>query len=267
MHPILFKVGDFAVYTYGLFMALAFVIGGVLAVRLGQRRGYDSLFISDVLLWTILVGLAGARLAFALQNLDDYLADPLRLFNLRQGGIAIQGGMLAGFGTTAWLFHRRGISVQNGLDILAAPALLGMAVGRIGCVLHGCCYGKVCDVPWGLVYPEMARLGSSPRHPVQFYEMGLDLVLMALVLWVFGRARFAGQAFWVNFGGYGLVRFVTEFFREGGTAGPLTPAQWLSLGFLAVGLAGAAGWLGRPAIQRGDGPPRRPERARPSSRR
>ncbi len=267
MHPILFKVGDFAVYTYGLLMATAFVIGGALAVRLGQRRGHDPLFVSDVLLWTILLGLAGARLAYALQNLDYYLEDPLRFFNLRQGGIAIQGGMLAGFSTTAWLFRRRGYSVQDGLDILAAPALVGMAVGRIGCVLHGCCYGKVCDVPWGLVYPEMARLGSLPRHPVQFYEMGLDLALAALVLWVFGRERFAGQAFWVTFGGYGIIRFITELFREGGTAGPLTPAQWLSLGFVAVGLLGVAGRLGRPAIQRGDFSPGPPADARGRSRR
>jgi phosphatidylglycerol:prolipoprotein diacylglycerol transferase len=107
-------------------------------------------------------------------------------------------------------------------------------------------------VPWGLVYPEVAHLGFLPRHPVQLYELALDLALMTLVLFVFGRARFAGQAFWVTFGGYGVIRFVTEFFREGGTAGPLTPAQLLSLGFLVVGLAGVAGRLGRPALVRGD---------------
>lgn len=253
MHPVLFRLGDFPLYTYGLVMAIAFVIGGLLAIHLGRRRGYDPVFTSDVVLWSILIGLLGARVAFAVQNLDEYLQEPLLFLNFRRGGIAIQGGMLAGFGTAAWLFARRAGSARDGLDILAAPTLLGMALGRVGCVLHGCCHGKVCQVPWGLVYPETTGLGSLPRHPVQFYEMGLDLLLMGFVLWVFLRARFAGQAFWLAFGGYGLIRLLTEFFREGGTAGPLTPAQWLSVLFLALGLAGVTGLWGRPEVRRGGG--------------
>lgn len=251
MHPVLFRLGDFPVFTYGLVLAISFGVGGLLAIHLGRRRGHDAVFMSDVVLWSILIGLLGARIAFALQNLEEYLRDPLLFLNFRRGGIAIQGGMLAGFGTTAWLFARRTGSARDGLDILAAPALLGMALGRVGCVLHGCCYGKVCQLPWGLVYPEAAGLGPLPRHPVQFYEMGLDLLLMGAVLWVFFRARFAGQAFWLSFGGYGLIRLVTEIFREGGTAGPLTPAQWLSMLFLAAGLAGATGFLGRPEVRLG----------------
>lgn len=252
MHPILFRVGDFPLFSYGLVLAVAFMAGVGFTIFLGRRRGYDPQFMSDVALWTLLVGLLGARLAFVLQNLPYYSQNPGLLLNFREGGISIQGGLLFGFATTAWMFRQRRIPVQNGLDITAAPVLLGMALGRIGCVLHGCCYGKVCDQPWGLVYPESTHLGSLPRHPVQLYELGLDLALMAAVLWMLGRLRFAGQAFWVMFGGYGIVRFVTEYFREGGTAGPLTPAQWLSLFFVAVGIAGVAGFLGRPRIVRGD---------------
>ena len=255
MHPVLLRLGDFPLYSYGLALAVAFLVGGSLAVYLGRKRGYEGVFISDMVLWTILLGLAGARLAFAAQNLPYYLEDPWRLLNFRQGGISIQGAMLLGFATTAFIFRRRGIPMQNGLDLMAAPVLLGMALGRIGCVLHGCCFGQVCQVPWGLVYPEASHLGPLPRHPVQLYEMGLDLALMSLVLAVFHRQRFAGQAFWVSFGGYGVIRCVTEFFREGGSVGPLTPAQWLSLGFLAVGVAGAVGLLGRPPVVRGDGRP------------
>ncbi|MGI5843358.1 MAG: prolipoprotein diacylglyceryl transferase [Candidatus Xenobium sp.] len=255
MHPVLFRLGDFPLYTYGLIMAIAFLVGGLLTIYLGTRRGYEPIFTSDVVLWSILIGLLGARVAFALQNLDDYLQDPLLFLNFRRGGIAIQGGMLGGFGTAAWLFARRAGSARDGLDILAAPALLGMALGRVGCVMHGCCYGKVCQVPWGLVYPEATGLGSLPRHPVQFYEMGLDLILMGFVLWVFLQARFAGQAFWVSFGGYGLIRLLTEFFREGAMTGPMTLAQWVSLLFLAVGVLGVLGLWGRPEVRWAGGRP------------
>lgn len=251
MHPILFHVGDFPIFSYGVVLAFAFMVGVTLTIFLGRRRGYDPQFMSDVALWTLIVGLLGARLTFAVQNLPYYLEHPIQLLNFREGGISIQGALVFGFSTTAWMFRKRGIPVQNGLDIVAGPVLLGMAIGRIGCVLHGCCYGKVCDEPWGLVYPQ-AELLHLPRHPVQLYEMGLDLLLLAAVLWMFSRLRFAGQAFWVMFGGYGVIRFVTEYFREGGTAGPLTPAQWLSLLFLAIGVAGIAGLLGRPPVVRGE---------------
>lgn len=251
MHPILFRIGDFPIFSYGVVLAFAFMVGVALTIYLGKRRGYDPQFMSDVALWTLLIGLLGARLTFAVQNLPHYMEHPGQLLNFREGGISIQGALIFGFSTTAWMFRKRGIAVQNGLDIVAGPVLLGMAIGRIGCVLHGCCYGKVCDEPWGLVYPQ-AELGHVARHPVQLYEMGMDLLLLAGVLWMFSRLRFAGQAFWVMFGGYGIVRFVAEYFREGGTAGPLTPAQWLSLLFLAVGVAGVAGLLGRPRVQRGD---------------
>ena len=255
MHPVLFWLGDFPVYTYGLVLSGCFLVGVLFTLYLGRRRGYDPVFLSDMALWTLILGLLGARLAFAAQNLPFYLEHPLSLLNFRQGGISIQGGLLLGFATTAWIFRRRGIPVHNGLDIAAPPILLGMALGRLGCVLHGCCFGKVCQVPWGIVYPPVARLGDLPRHPVQLYEMGLDLLLLSVVLAVYSRARFAGQTFWAMFGGYGVIRFTTEFFREGGTAGPMTPAQWLSLGFVLLGLAGASGLLGRPPVVRGDRPP------------
>lgn len=255
MHPILFRVGDFPIYSYGLVLSIAFVVGVSFTIWLGRRRGYDPVFVSDMALWTLVLGLVGARLAFAAQNLPYYLEHPLRLLNFREGGISIQGGLLLGFSTTAWMFHRRGIPVQNGLDLAAAPVLLGMAIGRLGCVLHGCCFGKVCDPHWGIVYPASTNLGTLPRFPVQLYELGMDLVLMAAVLWMLGRVRFAGQAFWLMFGGYGVIRFVSEYFREGGTAGPLTPAQWLSLFFLALGVAGMAGLLGRPKVVQGEDVP------------
>lgn len=243
MHPVLFELGGFTLYTYGFFMALAFISGSLLAVRLGRRIGLAPHVVSDLCLWTIVVGMLGARLTFVAQNLELYAQAPGQILNFREGGISIQGGLVFGLATTAWLCRRQGIAWLTGLDLVSAPILWGMALGRIGCLLHGCCHGKHADLPWSVCYPEGSRLGGDPRHPVQLYEMGLDLLLMAGVLHLFFRGRFPGQAFWLMFGGYGGVRFLTELFREGAAAGPFTPAQWLSLVFVLVGALGVAGRL------------------------
>lgn len=249
MHRVLLWIGDFPVYSYGVLLSVAFVGGIALALVLGRRRGYPLEFLASTSLGMLMAGLLGARLLYVAQNLPFYAEHPGDLLNFRQGGISIQGGVVAGFAACAPFFRFRGIPFANGFDLYAAPALLGMAIGRVGCFLHGCCYGRPARVPWAVTFPPEV-LPPVPRHPVQLYELGLDLALMAAVLVWLPRVRFAGQAFWLMVGGYGGIRFCTELFREGSLTGPLTPAQWLSLLFVAVGLAGWTGRLGRPPVVR-----------------
>lgn len=251
MHPVLFKLGSMAIYTYGLVMSVGIIAGICLAMYLGRKRGYDGVFVSDAGVWTVISGLLGARLAYVLQNWSTYSSEPLRMLDFRSGGISIQGAIVLGFAATAFCFWRKKISAWNGLDVYSAPVLLGMAIGRIGCVFQACCWGKVSEgLPWGIVYPLSAGLGSAPRHPSQIYEMLMDLALIPLVIWLYNRASFAGQAFWCTIAGYGVVRFVSEIFREGDYAGVMTLAQWFALLFVLVGVLGTFGKLGKPPVQR-----------------
>lgn len=253
MHSVLIEVAGFPLYTYGLVLSIAIVSGILMAVRQGMRRGYDPFVISDAGVWTVVMGLLGARLAFVLQGLDYYMAHPWSIMSFREGGISIQGGMLFGFAATAYCFWRARVPASSGLDVYSAPVILGMAIGRIGCVFQGCCVGKVCNLPWGIVYPASTGLGTLPRHPSQIYELLLDLVLMVVVMKVYERANFSGQAFWTAIAGYGVVRFLTEFFRDGSMMGPLTLAQWFSLGFFLIGMGGVLGWYGHKPVVRGPG--------------
>lgn len=249
MHPILFTIGDFSVHSYGVIMALGIVAGVSYAMYIGKKRGLDPYDMSEVGLWTVIFGLLGARLAYVAQHVDYYLQNPELLLNFRRGGIAIQGALLLGFATTAWTCKRRNINMLNGLDVYISPVLLGMALGRIGCVMQGCCYGSPCSpsLPWAITYPESLHIACVPRHPSQIYEALLDIALIVLVNWVYKNAKFYGQTFWTGIAGYGVVRFITEFFRECDSApvAGLSLAQWAALLFVALGLCGVLGKISR----------------------
>ncbi|MBQ7567386.1 prolipoprotein diacylglyceryl transferase [bacterium] len=250
MHPILFSVGGFSVHSYGFVMAVAICVGVLYAMHIGKKRGLDPYDISYVGLWTVIIGLLGARFAYVAQHIDNYLQDPLLIMNFRRGGIAIQGALLFGFTATALSCKHYGIKMLNGMDVYMSPVLLGMAIGRIGCVMQGCCYGSPCSasLPWAITYPEALHIACVPRHPSQIYEALLDIALIFLVNWVFRRASFYGQAFWTGIAGYGVVRFITEFFRECDSAPVLvlTLAQWAAVLFIVLGVLGAMGKLGTP---------------------
>lgn len=248
MHAVLVSIGGFTIYSYGLMLAIAIIVGMSLAVKLGKLRGCDPYFVTNTTFWLVVIGMAGARLAFICQHLDYYISEPLQILNLRAGGISIQGGMAFGFAAVAYCFYREKIHPLSGLDIFAAPVILGMAIGRIGCVLQGCCVGKVCDLPWAIVYPAAAHVGSSPRHPAQIYEMLMDLVLMTVLIKIYKKASFAGQTFWCSFAGYGIIRFISEIFRESKFWGPLTIAQWFALLFMVIGIFGMAGLYGKSEV-------------------
>jgi phosphatidylglycerol:prolipoprotein diacylglycerol transferase len=251
MHKILARPFGVEIHTYGALLSLSILVGTGLLLWLGRRRGYPAPFLVETTTWMLVASFLGARLAYVAENLPHYLGHPLSILNFREGGIAVQGGIAAGVLAVAWLFQRQGIPWRNGLDLLAAPVLAGMALGRVGCLMEGCCYGKLCPPGWGVVYPAGSLpLGVplGPRYPVQLYETGLDLLLLAALLGTLSRPRFAGQVAWLMVAGYGLVRGVAEVFREGPLLGPLTPAQWVSLFFVAVGGLGLAGVFGRPPV-------------------
>lgn len=251
MHPVLVEIGGFPIYSYGFLLLLAFVGAIVTLIWLGGRQGHSRDEMVEMALWAILIGIAGSRLGYVLQNMSYYAQHPLEILNLRQGGMTLITGLILGAVALAVYFRRKGVPFMNVLDLVSAPGLVGMAIGRIGCVLHGCCYGKLCDGPLALTYPEGA-LGAGvpggPRHPVQLYEMGLDLLLLAFIIWYLPRVKFAGQAFWATFGMYGLIRFSTEFLREGSLIGPLSLAQWTSLAFAILSLLGWVGLFGRQPV-------------------
>lgn len=254
MHQVLFEPFGFAIYSYSAALLVAFILSIALAVKLAKQRGpTDPNFIQDMAMMGIIWGLIGGRVGWILWDAGYYFANPIQMFNLRAGGMTILGGIVLPIVALIVYFKRKGVEPRNVLDTFAAPLLLGMAVGRIGCVLHGCCFGNVCDpsFPLALTYPEGAlqELPLGPRYPSQLFETVADLLLMGIVIWSLPRIKFAGQAIFMMLTGYGVIRFFNEMTRgDIKYIGPITLAQWVALGMFAVGLLGLAGVFGKPPV-------------------
>lgn len=254
MHPVLIKPFGFAIYSYSFALIVSFLLSMWLAIYLGRKRGpVDADYVQEMSMWAIVWGLIGSRLGWVVQNPELYLSAPWKIFYLREGGMTIIGGIIVPTIVLYITCKRRGIDARNVLDSFSAPLLLGMAIGRIGCVLHGCCFGDACspDFPLAMTYPPGPGMPPGPRYPAQFFEATADLALMSLVIWFLPRIRFAGQAFWLTLGGYGMIRFLNEFVRADGRElvhGGFTIAQLTALGMFFFGLFGLLGGLGKPVV-------------------
>lgn len=254
MHPVLIEPFGFAIYSYSAVLILSFICSMALAIFLAKRQGpTDVEYVQNLALWGIIWGLIGGRLGYVLWDLPRFVNDPIRIFAVREGGMTILGGIIVPLIVLVITLKRRGIEPRNVLDTFSAPLLLGMAIGRIGCILHGCCYGSVCDdCAFGLTYSQGALpLGEplGPRYPTQIFEMVGDLILMSLVIRILPHLKFAGQAIWITLAGYGCIRFTNEFFRDDRVwYGPLPIGQWIALGMITVGVLGLLGVFGRPPV-------------------
>jgi phosphatidylglycerol:prolipoprotein diacylglycerol transferase len=255
MHPVLFKPFGFAIYSYSAALLLAFVIGMSLAIWIAKRRGTTNpSYIQDVTMMGILWGLVGGRVGWILWEFDYYFANPKQMLNLRAGGMTILGGIVVPILALYIYFKWKGVEPLNVIDVFAAPLLLGMAIGRFGCVLHGCCQGNLCDpgFPMALTYPEGTfgpGVSGGPRYPSQLFETFADLILMGFIIWLMPRLKFAGQAIFTMLCGYGVIRFLNELTRgDIKYIGPITLAQWVAVGMFTVGLLGILGAFGKPEI-------------------
>lgn len=239
MHPILFRFPAFhagshffpgvEIYTYGVMVAIAFVAALWLAMRRASAVGIPPERISDLALILMISGIAGSRLLFVLEDWPDYKSHFWNIFNIREGGLSIHGGLILAFIAGTIYAFRKKLPFWKTADVLAAPLAVGMGIGRIGCFFNGCCYGIATKRPWGVIFP---GLGSAPRHPTELYEMALDFLIAAMVGFGFKKSA-PGTAFlwfWILIG---LERFFIEFIRGDVTPlGVLTVAQWLSLGLI-----------------------------------
>src|SRR5687767_4779067 len=143
MYPALFKIGGFKVHSFGVMLIIAFFSGLWLALKRAGRYGFQRSEVFDFAFWTLLWGVLGARIVFILQEWSVYRDKPSDLLTLQFQGLTSFGGILFGLGYLAYYCTRRKKSLLDILDLLCLPMLLGHAIGRIGCLLNGCCFGGV----------------------------------------------------------------------------------------------------------------------------
>ena len=237
MHPILFEIGGFPVYTYGLLLAAGYLLGLQLALVRARARSLDPNRVLDLGIWIIVSALVGAKLMLLVVDYPRYSAEPREMLNLFRSAGVFYGGLIAAVLVALWYLRRHHMPMWTVTDVFAPGIALGHVIGRLGCLFAGCCFGRPTTMPWGITFTDEAARNAGtpigiPLHPTQLYEAGAELLILGLLLWLERRSRaFAGRTFWTYMFLYGISRFAIEFYRGDprGMIGMFSTSQFVSL--------------------------------------
>ena len=243
--PVIFHVGGFGLRWYGLAFAGGIALAAYLSQREAKRAGLDTAKVSNVAFWAVLGGLIGARLFHVVDRFDYYVDNLTQALMITQGGLAIWGGLLTGGLVALFVARREGLPGWKLADATAIGLVAGQMVGRVGCLINGDSYGAATGLPWGLVYVNPGAmvpddLRGVPTHPYPAYEILLNAVLLAALLYLRRRPLKEGALFLTYVSVYALVRLLLTIVRqESAVISGLQQAQVVSLVALA---AAAVGW-------------------------
>jgi len=220
VHPILFNAGPITIYSYGVLLAAAYLLGLWMAVRRARAAGIDGNRIMDLLIWVIIAALVGAKALLFIVDFNHFTSSWQEFTTLLRSGGVFYGGLIAAVVVALLYLRRHKLPLWTTTDVFAPGIALGHVVGRLGCLMAGCCFGKPASVPWAVTFRDpaaMANVGTPlgvPLHPTQLYEAGAEALILAFLLTFERRGRpFPGRTFWTYLLLYGISRFVIEFYR------------------------------------------------------
>lgn len=255
MHPILIDFGHFGLPSYGVMIAIAVLVGLWTLRRRAVVADLDPVRVVDLAVWVVIWALVGAKLLLVIVEWRRYLASPADLFGLIRAGGVFLGGFVGGLTAGAILMRRYALPVLPTIDAIVPSLALGHAIGRIGCLLAGCCWGAQCDLPWAVTYTDpaaAANVGTPlgvPVHPFPVYSSLFNLALWGMLELMFRRPHPPGRIFAIYLGVYGLGRFLLEYTRGDASrgflfGGALSTSQAISIGMIVAAVALAV-WAGR----------------------
>lgn len=229
MFRTLFSVGSFEIHTYGVMQAIAFFTAIFITIRRVKKEGVDPNIVFDLAIWVLVSLVIGARIWYVVEHLSEYSENPFDIFKIWEGGLVFYGGFIGGL-LGALLFLRiRKLSFTKIGDLAAPSFAIGIAIGRIGCFLNGCCYGRV-SYRFGITFParefppayadqlkhNLIKPGAAeslPVIPTQLYSVLNNLIIFVILIFLSRRKPFQGFLIWIFFGLYGVHRFIIDFFR------------------------------------------------------
>ena len=220
MYPKLLELGPINLYSYGLLLVAAYLMGLQVAVVRGRNWGLNSNRVMDLGIAIILSALIGAKLLLLIVDFDHFTSNPDRLWTLLRSGGVFYGGLVMAVAVAFWYIRRHSLPLWRTCDAFAPGIALGQAVGRLGCFLAGCCYGKPTTAPWGITFTDTlaaSNVGTPLNislHPTQLYESMITLCILMTLLFFERRGNaFAGRTFWIYILLYSTSRFFVEFYR------------------------------------------------------
>ena len=229
--PVALAIGPLKIHWYGLMYLVG--IGGAWLLASRRLKDFDPSWskekLSDLVFWVAMGVILGGRLGYALfYDLPAYLAEPLKILRVWEGGMSFHGGLI-GVMLATWLFGRRnGKSFFQLMDFIAPLVPIGLGAGRIGNFINAELWGKVTDVPWAMVFPNG---GLDPRHPSQLYQFALEGVALFVILWLYSRKPRPTMAVSGLFAiCYGIFRFIVEFVRVPDAQLGYLAWNWLTMG-------------------------------------
>jgi phosphatidylglycerol:prolipoprotein diacylglycerol transferase len=217
VHPEVFQLGFLHVRSYGLMLAIAFLVGTWIAVKEARRLGLDEDKIVSMILVVLISSVLGARALYVIEHIQEFRREWGSMLALWQGGLTLYGGVVAGTLGGLLAARRMGLPIWTAADALAPSFALGTAFGRVGCFLNGCCFGRPTMLPWGVVFPPESfaglEFGPAAVHPSQIYFAVAGLVLFGVAWWLRRRLHVPGTLFWTVIVLFALVRIPLDLTR------------------------------------------------------
>lgn len=233
MQKELFHLGGLTIYSYGVMLAVGFIVATIVARHRFVQQYKDPDIVLDFVLAAVVGGVVGSRLFYVIGHWSYYSKHAGEIFKVNMDGLVFYGGLVLGLALVLIVGRWKKVRFWTTMDLAGLCIPLALAFGRIGCLLNGCCYGKPTGLPWGISFPVSTGIVGS-RHPTQIYELILDLALFAFLWWKKDDFARDGTIFWIFALGYGAIRFTVEIFREHSLSSAGPGFQIASLALVAV---------------------------------
>ena len=240
MHPILISLGPFTIFSYGAMVALGFLGATLWAYYQSNQQHKDNTInptytptteqILSLILTIIITAMIGARVFYIIQFWPQFQDNYWQILNLRGGGLVFYGGLITGIPALVLFCKKNQLSILQVLDLAAPATMLGYAIGRLGCLLNGCCYGQRCNLPWAIQFPH----DSVTRHPTQIYSSLVAFILFTILWHIYCHKKYSGQVIYWALISHSIYRFCIEFLRENPLYYNLSSAQWIAILIIVI---------------------------------